>query len=774
MAKDGPKTSPKTTAARSGSRARRKSVRRDQANLLTLFTNAIQSPRFVWALGVWVVFTVVCGSLAIWARQQPLVAVDRVMTETRTVRVPFAIENLRQTEDDREQARQKTPPVFVAQSAALEEIQASLENLPRTLAAVESIDLVAPEIREQFHLTEAGLRAIKDQAIDGEPRASWLTSVRELISSLQQKPLLDMQDWQVNNIGPHTEIELRIGEEKRHVLKSAAVNVGDEEMLGGQMLALAWKAQFAAGPLRELVVSRLTANPRPTFRPDSTATRDQQDAAAAAVSIVIKEHPVGETIFTPGQVLDQASYELYKEELRRFQADAENWRVWLRRLSLFGTIAAIGLAVAAYAGLFVRRIRRNPSRMIGLAGLLCGMLAVACLATAADPRLFGLSIISPVVFAAIILVIAYDQRTALAFGGALGVMVCIALDQTIGVFSIMLAGVAVAAWAIKEIRDRRTLIRLGMYEGATLAAGMLLIGLIERPLTDVVIRQNFIDAGLAGFGGLLAAGVTVFILPTIEKVFDITTGMTLIELRDPKNTLLRKLLQAAPGTYNHSLNVASIAEAASDAIGADALQTYVGALYHDIGKMNKPDYFVENQTGGPSKHEKLSPAMSLLVIVGHVKDGVEMAREYGLPRSLHHFIEAHHGTTLVEYFYDLAKRQAAQAAQEGKETDAPVPIEYCYPGPKPRTKEVAIIMLADAMESATRTMSEPTPSRIDTLARQIAQKRLMAGQFDECELTLRELNTIVESISKSVASIYHGRIAYPSGTDTKEKVERRA
>lgn len=265
----------------------------------------------------------------------------------------------------------------------------------------------------------------------------------------------------------------------------------------------------------------------------------------------------------------------------------------------------------------------------------------------------------------------------------------------------------------------------------------------------------------------------MFLLPTIERVFDIATGMTLIELRDPKNALLRELQQRAPGTYNHSLTVAAIAEAAADAIGADSLLTYVGALYHDIGKMNKPEYFVENQGGGPNKHDKLSPAMSLLVIVGHVKDGAEMAREYGLPKPLIHFIEAHHGTTLVEYFYRRAKDQADAAQRDGDSAEQPTETDFRYPGPRPHTKEVAILMLADAVESATRTLSEPTPSRIDALVRSLANKRLLDEQFEECSLTFRELSQIVDSISKTVAAIYHGRISYPTGEPAHRRTHRR-
>jgi hypothetical protein len=297
---------------------------------------------------------------------------------------------------------------------------------------------------------------------------------------------------------------------------------------------------------------------------------------------------------------------------------------------------------------------------------------------------------------------------------------------------------------------------------AILAAGTIVVGLIELPVTPVAIRQTLWDAGLAAFSGLLVGGVTLFILPSLERMFDIVTGMTLVELRDPKQALLRHLQQRAPGTYNHSLNVASLAEAAAEAIGCNGLLTYVGALYHDIGKMNKPDYFVENQVPGFNRHDKLSPAMSLLVIVGHVKDGLELAREFGLPTPLHHFIEAHHGTTLVEYFYHRARRQAA--ADSGVDAgDGPDEIEYRYPGPKPRSRECAILMLCDAVESAARTMADPTPARIDATVRALATKRLMDGQFDESDLTLRELNIVAETVSKTLAAIYHGRIAYPAG-----------
>jgi len=260
--------------------------------------------------------------------------------------------------------------------------------------------------------------------------------------------------------------------------------------------------------------------------------------------------------------------------------------------------------------------------------------------------------------------------------------------------------------------------------------------------------------------GFLVLGI----LPSVERIFHITTGMTLAELRDPRRPLLRELQQRAPGTYDHSLQVASIAEAAAESIGADGLLVYVGGLYHDIGKMHKPQYFVENQQGGSNRHDKLSPAMSLLVIIGHVKDGIELAREYKLPRDVIHFIESHHGTTLVEYFYHAAR----QRAEEAGDRESPQEVEFRYPGPRPQTKEAAILMLSDCVESATRSMSDPTPGQIEGLVHELARKRLLDGQFDHCPLTLAELGTIKEAILARVAAIHHARIAYPEEDRTDE------
>jgi putative nucleotidyltransferase with HDIG domain len=240
--------------------------------------------------------------------------------------------------------------------------------------------------------------------------------------------------------------------------------------------------------------------------------------------------------------------------------------------------------------------------------------------------------------------------------------------------------------------------------------------------------------------------------------------MTLLDFSDANQPLLKRLAMEAPGTFSHSLLIGSIAEAAAEAISRNGLLCRVGAYYHDIGKINKAGYFVENEIGAASRHKELSPTMSHLIIVGHVKDGIEMAKEYGLPNVLRQFIETHHGTTLIEHFYSEAQKRKPKDSKK-KNVDVLSESEFRYPGPKPLTKEAAIVMLADTIEGAVRSLSDITTTKIEAVVHNMAMKRLQDGQFDECDLSLRELSQIEASISKTLAAHYHGRIAYPKAPD---------
>jgi putative nucleotidyltransferase with HDIG domain len=354
-----------------------------------------------------------------------------------------------------------------------------------------------------------------------------------------------------------------------------------------------------------------------------------------------------------------------------------------------------------------------------------------------------------------ILCIAYDQRFAVGIASIHALMVTIGLDQRVGFLVVLWIGLLSACMLLNDIRSRIKLIEVG---GVAAIAMMLACGALGLIALD---NRWFIltNCGYTFLAGLASGFLMLGTLPFIEKAFRITTSMTLLELADASHPLLRRLAIEAPGTYSHSLQVATLAEAAAEAIGANSLLCRVSAYYHDVGKINKPDYFVENQQQGQqNRHINLTPSVSFLIIKGHVMDGIEMAREYTLPTSLFPFIQQHHGTTLVEYFFNAARNDQKQKGEETEVSDT----EFRYPGPKPRTREVAILMLSDAAESATRCMKEPTAGRIEALVHELSMKRLLDGQFDECDLTLRDLDRVEKSLTKTLLSIYHGRLAYSS------------
>ena len=367
--------------------------------------------------------------------------------------------------------------------------------------------------------------------------------------------------------------------------------------------------------------------------------------------------------------------------------------------------------------------------------------------------------------AAAILALVYTRGPVAAVAGSLALLVALATRQSVGFFLVLLVVSTTLLFGLRDVRNRGKIVLVGALASVMALATTVAAGLVGgQALAFVFWNQALPAAGTT----LAAAFIIEGILPGIERVFRISTNMSLLEWSDASRPLLRMLAAEAPGTYNHSLLVGTLAEHAAEAIGARGLLARTGAYYHDIGKINKPGYFAENQAYGVSRHDRLSPAMSHLIIIGHVKDGIEMAREYGLPASLHQFIVEHHGTTLVEYFYHAASQQRKPGDREVSD------VQFRYPGPKPQSRETAVVMLCDGVEGAVRAMPEPTPGRIEDTVAKIVQRRLVDGQFDECDLTFRELETIERTLVKSLCAIYHSRVAYPEREDEKKSAEPRA
>ena len=278
--------------------------------------------------------------------------------------------------------------------------------------------------------------------------------------------------------------------------------------------------------------------------------------------------------------------------------------------------------------------------------------------------------------------------------------------------------------------------------------GIFIIGNIDLNLLKICILNGF-------FSSIVVLGL----LPIFEYIFKVVTNISLLELSDFNHPLLRKLILEAPGTYQHSLVVANLSEAAAESIGANSLLARVGAYYHDVGKVLKPEYFIENLVNYKDMYKNLKPSMSKLIIVNHVKDGIDLAKKYRLNPRIIDFISQHHGRSLVYYFY----RKAKESEPDGQHEE-----EYRYPGPKPQGKETAIVSLADSIEALSRTLDEPTPSRIEEMIREVVRNKFMDGELDESNLTLKNLEKIINSFVRILCAVFHTRINYPKDESRKK------
>ncbi len=513
----------------------------------------------------------------------------------------------------------------------------------------------------------------------------------------------------------------------------------------------------AAEAFREDLAPQIAAyvlrNLQPTHVLEANLTQEAQERAAAMV--LSRE---GEVSFKAGVVIKPIG-EIDEHDLGVLKAEHLAYRdslgIAVSSRDFAGIVGAVAV-LTAILGWYVRRyqtrIVRNHARTIAIAVLLISMMLISQLAASGTRPLYAFGI-APTILTAMILAIAYEPRLALGVSMILGVLVTLALGQGLSFLLVLAAGCATACAFTSRVRTRGRLIEIGMLSAMAMCAITMFSGVWAlrgaEPFTCILQ-----DAMFAAAAGLTAGFVVLGILPTVEKVFRITTGMTLLELSDASHPLQRKMATESPGTYSHVLQVATLAETAAEAIGADSLLTRVGALYHDIGKSCRPHYFIENQHPGDNAHMQLSPNVSFMIILEHLKDGLELAKQYKLPTSIHAFIQQHHGTTLVEYFYHQACKD--------QRTDRMVhESSFRYPGPKPHSKEVAIVMLADACESATRTIQSPTPDAIEKLVQSLIMKRMLDGQLSDCELTMRELHVVEKTLTRTLQSIYHARIAYP-------------
>jgi putative nucleotidyltransferase with HDIG domain len=768
-------------AGKSSSTHRRKEIRRRLPRSNAAFWTQVRQPTVIYGAISCLVFVILLTILAGWADYARRPFVGKLVYQPIVNLLDFETEDPLATNRAKLEARRASPLIFTPEIGYLDRLQAAIDGLPRAIADRTSIEEVNPDLVKAFALTPETLAMVRSYVgEDGTTNPKWITWTKAFTSSLWRRdPLLSTQDFQAFATTLN-KAALIPGENKGanpslQPLESA-MEIGEKEQnLESVRMELELLARQAGFPrdLTMVVAQRVIDDPQPTALIDRKRTDETAEEAAMGIEPIKNAHRRGEVIALPGEVLSRNQVDRIDQAMSIYRSTSS---AGIERLVQAIGVAgmAIGLCalLAAYAVTFYPRIARNTLRFSVMLGMVLAATVIATVIGVELPSLFVLGSLSAALVVVIIIALTYDRRLAFFVAIAQSLMVAIVLQETIGMVVAQIITCATMAAMLKEIRNRRALIRASSVTAFVGATMFVLPNLTEIPTTVEAWWVIMINAASGISAAYLVGFMMLGALPSIERMFDLTTGLTLSELRDPRHPLLRQMQQRAPGTYNHSLQIANIAEAAAEAINGDGLLVYVGALYHDIGKINKPEYFIENQAGGPNKHDKLSPAMSLLVITGHVKDGVELAREYGLPKVLIHFVESHHGTTLVEYFFHAARTKAEEEGAENTIEE----FDFRYPGPKPRTREAAILMLCDCIESATRAMGEPTPSRIETLVRTLSRKRLEDRQFDECPLSFKELRTVEDSIIKSLSAIYHGRIAYPSkhseASETQEKTSR--
>ncbi|HEX4793436.1 MAG TPA: HDIG domain-containing metalloprotein [Humisphaera sp.] len=672
-------------------------------------------------------------------------------------RVNFHYNDPARLDEKQKEARARAPRVYQANGDVWREVEDKLDQLPDLVAGQ-----AGPSAELQKYFDSGAVTALRRSAAAAN-RDDYIRHVADYVDFLRQYrvqiggksfPITVLPEFER---AQETRLRKPVTLSDLGVMDSTRTfSIRSPELR--DILATSSRVQFLLA-LQPAMVQYTLAILQPTHALDEAATTVAADRAADEVNpregdVFYAENQV--LVYKSrhdGRALDKPSWNILRAEHHEYLKSLRGSR-WVSRVGVGGVVLAITFVLCCYITFYEPRILRNHTRQTAIAALLLSMLLLNQIAAIGDGPiyLFGLA---PTLLVAMIITIAYDQRSAMGIASMHALLATIALNQNVTFFVVLWVGVLTVCFLLDDIRTRSKLIEVGgatalAMAGVTAAAGLLAFDPWE------VIRQNCLYAGAAGLGvGFVVLGI----LPFIEKAFKITTSMTLLEMADISQPLLRRLQLEAPGTYSHSLQVAALSEAAAEAIGANSLLCRVASYYHDVGKINKADYFCENQSDGENRHLNLSPSVSLLIIIGHVKDGVELAREYNLPSSIIPFIQQHHGTTLVRYFFHQAKTQ-----QEQQQPDMPAvcDTQYRYPGPKPKTREVAIVMLADAIESAARTMGEATPSRIESLIRDIAQNRLLDGQFDECDITMREIEQIERSLMKTLTGIYHGRVVYPS------------
>lgn len=697
-----------------------------------------------------------------------------------------------QTEEMAKAVRAQVPPVFQRTFEPYEHFQDFISQLKSSVAKTQiEYEAEGPEA-VNIHLEETIKALAETYMLSIEPdiisdltnritpkeRSGLFTDALSVLKQLYEDGIYSAQSTE--KATPQVTVIQLVDEEGRYNLPDARSQVDALVALRVRINALS-SDKSTARSLFELFRTGLSSN----LVYSASGTNRAIERAIAQIEAPVITFQKGDTLVEPGSIVSELSLErikAYREvEIERGNNSLIFNNLFIERLALTSVLL---VAVLIYVRQGLKEIhKRNRAIAITAVSILLNLLIIRLIIEVGEiatinnsPSFSMLPYTAPYALAPIIVAVLVGSSPAVLSALIIAVLFGVMQGNSIEFMLIAFLSGVVGSYVSSNIRKRSKLVRAGLIAGATAAIAGAAVGLINGFTVGLVGQQTLIALIVGALTGIVAVGI----LPVFEQLFKITTEITLLELTDFNHPLLRRMQMEAPGTYHHSLMVANLSENAAAEIGASPLLCRVCCFFHDIGKLVKPEYFTENQRDGINPHDEKNPSMSALVIKAHVKEGVELARKFKLPRVIEDVIRQHHGTTLIQYFY-----HQAQQKQKGS-TVAPFPTKngkpqeekkvdestYRYDGPRPRFKESAIIFFADSVEAASRSLKKVTQPAVEELIDRIFKDRIEDGQLDECPLTFHELALIRRSFTYTVLNMLHVRIEYPKA-DKKDDAEKK-
>jgi len=713
-------------------------------------------------------FLLICASLSIAVLLSPTLQEvlpryrvgDVARKDIRTDR-DFLVKDKEATEKKMEDAARKVLPVYDYAPTVLPEIEGIIDAVFSVMRRREAGEVQRAEVEQilGFELAPREFRALKAHRFDEKI----IQRFESLLASLMKEGIVSNKELLVQEEGIIVR-NIQTGEEViRRDLNSLFDYQEAKEAITTDLEAP--QAQDISSDLRGVMAKIINSLIAPNLTFNRQETNRRKEVERALVKPVYFPVEKGELLLRKGERVTEG-------DLLKLEAFREERRAGRTLVMIVGFVLLASFFIAAFFIFSTQNIRKvSPTNkdILFFILVLISSLGMARISVVVAEGLAGAVpgiplnayyYFFPVAAGAMLIRIVLNSEVALVYSIFASFLTGILLREGIFLPTFYLIGSIVGAHSVARCDQRSQLIKGGLMVGLTNLLIISFQGMITARIFEVEILFGLL-MGLVG--GIVGGIVVVGIAPVVESLFGYTTDIKLLELANLDQPILKEMLLKAPGTYHHSMIVGNLVETGAKAINVNPLLARVSAYYHDIGKIKKPQYFIENQMRGYNRHDKLTPSMSSLILVSHVKDGVELAKGHKLGSKIIDILRQHHGTRLINFFYQKAKEQENPGVQEVDERD------FRYLGPKPQTKEAGLVMLADAVEAASRTLADPTPARLKGLVQKIINDIFIDGQLDECELTLKDLNAIAKSFNVILNAVHHHRIEYPDAQTEGER-----